>query len=78
MFVSHEQKVDYKHFLPKLLRLTIDLNIHLSIDYLVQDAWTACNNAALDIFPSVLIIMCWFHVMFIVRKHKKLIPDAIV
>jgi hypothetical protein len=46
------------------------------IDYLVQNAWTASSKAALDIFPSALIIMCWFHVMFNVRKHKHLIPDA--
>jgi hypothetical protein len=54
----------------------------LSIDYLVQDAWLACSKAALEIFPSLLIIMCWFHVMFNVRKRKNLIPgqmyDSIV
>jgi hypothetical protein len=64
MFVSHEQEVDYKHFFSSLLELAIDLKIHLSIDYLVQVAWLACSKAALEIFPSLLIIMCWFHVMF--------------
>jgi hypothetical protein len=82
MFVSHEQEVDYKHFFSSLLELSIDLKIHLSIDYLVHDAWLACSKAALEIFPSLLIIMCWFHVMFNVRKHKNLIPgqmyDSIV
>ena len=38
MFVSHEQEVDYKHFLSSLLQLTVDLNVQLCIDYLVQDA----------------------------------------
>jgi hypothetical protein len=63
------------------LQLTIDLKFSLCIDYLVQDEWTAKSSfanskAALDIFQSALIIMCWFHVMFNVRKHKNLIPDA--
>ena len=64
MFVSHEQEVDYKHFFTSLLKLTVDLNIHLDVEYLVQDAWTATSNAVSEVFDDVIIVMCWFHVMF--------------
>ena len=61
MFVSHEQEVDYKHFFTSLLKLTVDLNIHLDIEYLVQDAWTATSNAVSEVFDDVIIVMCSFH-----------------
>ena len=64
MFVSHEQEIDYKHFFTSLLKITVDLNIVLDIEYLVQDAWNATSNAACQLFDGIVIIMCWFHVMF--------------
>jgi hypothetical protein len=76
-FVSHEQEIDYNHFFTSLLKITGDLNIVLDIEYLVQDAWTATSNAACQMFDGLVIIMCWFHVMFNVKKHKSLVPDSL-
>lgn len=75
MFVSHEQEVDYKIFFTSLLQLTVDFNIYLEMEYLVQDAWIGTSNAAVEAFPDVSNIMCWFHVMFNVKKHKSLVPS---
>jgi hypothetical protein len=77
MFVSHEQETDYQHFFSSLLQLTVDLEINLDVQYLVQDAWTACHNAVLTIFPSATIIMCWFHIMYNIKKHRSLIPEQL-
>ena len=70
MFVSHEQEVDYKYFFTSLLKLTVELDIQLDIENFVQDAWTATSNAVSEVSADVIIIMCWFHVMFIVKKHE--------
>ena len=59
------------------MKLTVDLNIHLDVEYLVQDAWTATSNAVSEVFDDVIIVMCWFHVMFNVKKHKSLIPSEL-
>jgi hypothetical protein len=29
------------------------------------------------VVPSVVIIMCWFHVMFNIKKHRSLIPEEL-
>jgi hypothetical protein len=41
--------------------------------YIIQDASHAEANAAVKVFgPTVKIIMCWFHLLFNVRKHESL------
>ncbi len=41
--------------------------------FIIQDASHAEANAAWAAFgPQVTIIMCWFHLLFNVRKHESL------
>jgi len=40
--------------------------------YLVQDASPAEAKAALSVFGDVTILMCWFHMLYNVKKHKSL------
>jgi hypothetical protein len=60
-----------------LLHLTVDLEINSDIEYRVQDACTACHNAVSTIFPSAVIIMCWFHVMFNIKTNRFLILEQL-
>ena len=50
------------------------LNIPFTVPtFIVQDASHAEANAAFSIFGStVTIIMCWFHLIFNVKKHESL------
>ena len=50
------------------------LNIPFTVPtFIVQDALHAEANAAFSIFGStVTIIMCWFHLIFNVKKHESL------
>ena len=40
----------------------------------MQDAWRASYNAVKKFFPDCKVLMCYFHVVDNIRKHKKLIP----
>ena len=42
--------------------------------YILQDASHSEANAALEVFGStVMIIMCWFHLVFNVKKHESFV-----
>ena len=48
--------------------------------YIIQDASHAEANAAWEVFGSnVVIVMCWFHLLFNVRKHESLnqVPKSV-
>ena len=71
---SHENETDYEHFYDGLIRLADQLNLEFSPDYIMQDAWRASYNAVKKFFPDCKVLMCYFHVVDNIRKHKKLIP----
>jgi len=56
------------------MKVCVELNIPFVIpSFIIQDASHAEANAALSVFgPSIQIIMCWFHLIFNVKKHESL------
>jgi len=54
--------------------MCVALNIPFVVpNYIIQDASYAEANAALSVFGSaVTILMCWFHLVFNVKKHESL------
>ncbi len=54
------------------MQICESLNIIFIIPtYILQDASYAEANAANEVFGStVMIVMCWFHLIFNVKKHE--------
>lgn len=58
---------DFRSTIEVCLRLNITFAIP---SFIVQDASYAEANAAIEVFGStVTIVMCWFHLVFNVKKH---------
>ncbi len=58
-------------FTSKYLLSTMSRYSHHSSTYILQDASYAEANAANEVFGStVMIVMCWFHLIFNVKKHE--------
>ena len=49
------------------------MDLEFDPDYIMQDAWAASYNAANKILNAT-ILMCYFHVMYNIKKYKHLIP----
>ena len=54
------------------MQVCMRLNIPFTIpSFIVQDASFAEANAAIEVFGSACtIVMCWFHLVFNVKKHE--------
>ena len=76
MFLSHYTEQDFDHFFSSFIKLVDNYNLEISVEYLMQDADRACLNSAKKNFPLAKNLMCFFHVMYNVRKHKHLINDS--
>ncbi len=62
--------IDIRETMKVCLRLDL---VFVIPAYIIQDASHAEANAAVKVFGSaVKIIMCWFHLLFNVRKHESL------
>jgi len=61
-------------FVRETMKICADLDIAFVIpNFIIQDASYAEANAAFSVFGStVTILMCWFHLMFNVKKHESL------
>ncbi len=57
------------------MKICMSLNATFVVPtYIVQDASAAEAKAALSVFgPTVKIIMCWYHLIFNVKKNESLI-----
>ena len=72
---SHETEEDFIHFYMKLLELCAMLNILFVPSFIMQDGALSSYNAAevvlikSGISPLLMILMCWFHVKFKVKKR---------
>jgi hypothetical protein len=75
MFLSHWTQCDFDFFFQKLFDLLNKKDIEINIKYLMQDADKACLNSVQKNLPDTKSLMCFFHVMQNVRKHKHLIKD---
>lgn len=70
MLTSHECAEDYEFFYSSLKNVCSNLNIQITISYLMQDACKAESSALRNSFGnSTIILMCWFHVMLNVKKN---------
>lgn len=56
------------------MKLCMELNIPFIVpSFIMQDASHAEANAAVSVFgPTVKILMCWYHLVYNVKKHKSL------
>ena len=73
MFSSHEQIPDFEHFLNSLLNLCKTFQINFYPRYIIIDACSAMESAINKIFPSSILLMCWFHLKQNIRKRKLMI-----
>jgi hypothetical protein len=75
MFTSHEQTVDYIHFLTSLKKIALNvLNYDFDPKYICTDASKSMFSAVKKVHTNCTAIMCYFHVRYNVRKRKHLVP----
>lgn len=67
--VSNEEAYDFLHFFQSIKSLCRFFNINFELNFLMQDAQSACSSAAKQVFPNVNILMCWFHLKQAVKKN---------
>ena len=81
MVSSHETADDYLHFFKSLNKIVRRLvpNTNISFDFkpshIVTDAAKAMAKAIKRTYPSCVLIMCWFHLKYNLRKHKSMLPN---
>ena len=68
--LSQETHQDIICFLIALANVAAHFNIRLVITYLMIDAAPEEAKAIQSVFPSTVILMCWFHVKKNVREPK--------
>ena len=56
------------------MKICLELDINFVIPtIIIQDASHSEANAAISFFgPNIVILMCWFHMIFNVKKHESL------
>ena len=68
---SHEKEEDFIAFFSAVKKLSSELELDFNPDFLMMDASDATYNAASKIFPNIMILMCYFHLMQNVLKNCK-------
>ena len=68
---SHEKEEDFIAFFSAVKKLSTELELDFNPDFLMMDASDATYNAASKIFPNIMILMCYFHLMQNVLKNCK-------
>ena len=63
MITSYETEYDFDLFYQALIDLAKLLGLDFKPDYIMQDACTASYLSAIKLFPFVIVLMCYFHVM---------------
>jgi hypothetical protein len=75
MLTSHEQEEDFVYFYRSLIKQAELMSLEYNPQYMMQDACRASFNAVEKCFPDAIILMCYFHVVENIRKHKHLIDS---
>ena len=75
MFLSHWCEKDFDYFFISLTELADKLDLSYDFHYIMQDADRASLNSIRKNFPDSTNLMCFFHLMQNVRKHKNLIQN---
>lgn len=79
MITSHECSENYTYFYRSLAMITANLNIPLTIPYLMQDASKAEYAAIKEVYPNTSLLMCYFHVKKNLHDNwsKYDVPDSL-
>ena len=64
---------DFTHFLNAIKDMAEMLNFDHYPEFVMQDHCRASFNAIRAVYPNTVVLMCNFHVVLNLRKHKKLI-----
>ena len=78
MVTSHEKTGDYIHFFKSLNKIASqlvpgpreDFQFKFEPKNIVSDAAKSIAKAIKRTYPSCVLIMCWFHLKYNLRKHK--------
>jgi len=73
MITSNESEEDFVEFYKSIKELAAELDIEFEPQFIMQDACQASYNAALNVFPNVKVLMCYYHVKAQILKHRDLI-----
>ena len=68
---SNEEETDFIEFYKGLLDLADEMGIELDPDFIMQDACGASYNAARSVGLNGNILMCYFHVLYNIKKLWK-------
>ena len=71
---SHEETSDFENFYMGLKDLAFLLKIDFNPEFILQDASSSSYNEAKKIYPTVTILMCYFHVMKNMKSYQIHLP----
>jgi hypothetical protein len=60
--VSRESAEEFQKFYQSIINLCDELKLKYMPEYIMQDAQSASRLGALEFFPKVTFLMCYFHV----------------
>ncbi|RMZ98258.1 hypothetical protein BpHYR1_009397 [Brachionus plicatilis] len=76
VLISHERSGDFDWFFGALKNVFNSMGILFSPTYMMMDANDASYIAVEKHFPNCIVLMCFFHVNFNVKKSSKFYPIA--
>ncbi len=68
---SNEDTHTFSEFYSGLLKLAEEMGIEFDPDFIMQDNWDASFAGASNAGLKSTIIMCYFHVIYNIKKHYK-------
>ena len=73
MFTSHEEEADFSQFFEKFMESVVIFQLNFKPLFIISDACHAMANAIKTHLPHCTYLMCYFHLKYNIRKHKKMI-----
>jgi hypothetical protein len=71
MITSHETEEDFNVFYEGLIQIADEMDLSYEPEFIMQDAQAAARSAAVNAFPDVKILMCYFHLKKNVKENCK-------
>ena len=72
MYTSHEKIEDYEYFFDTFINACQEIcSFEFKPRFLAIDAWKATATAIANRLPTTVLLMCYFHVKYNIRKRLK-------
>ena len=77
MLSSHETEEDFYSLYSGLKEQCEAMDLTYEPEFVMQDACNASYNAVKRVFPEVSVLVCYWHVLDNIRKHKHYVDEDV-